>query len=88
MGKSTGVDKVMEHLKANLEQAAKFSVRAENRIAAQEALNAMNKGSLRTRTQVDDFLKMAIERAKQNRERCLNCHREVFCARGKNDECN
>ncbi len=57
----------MIHLRANLEQAARFSVRQENKHAAETAIRMMDAGTLRTRGQVDDYIKRALAKAKKDR---------------------
>lgn len=69
----------MNHLKINLEQAAKFSVRAENKLAAESALRMIESGSLRTRGEVKSYIERAIEKARQDRSACIDCHRSMFC---------
>lgn len=58
----------VQHLKANLDQAARFSIRIENRQAAETALLMINAGALRTRAQVHDYINKALEKARLDRE--------------------
>ena len=54
----------MIHMRANLEQAARFSTRLENKRAAVAALRLIAVGALTTRAQVDEYIKKALEAAK------------------------
>ena len=58
----------MIHLKANLEQAARFSIRIENKRAAESALKLMDAGKLKTRGDVKLFIERALDKAKEQRE--------------------
>jgi hypothetical protein len=55
------------HLRANLEQAARFSIRVENKRAAETALRMIDTGTLKTRTQVKTYIEQALKRAKDDR---------------------
>jgi hypothetical protein len=59
----------MIHLKANLEQAAKFSIRAENKAAAEGALRLIASGNITTRTQANNYIKQALEKARKDRKK-------------------
>lgn len=58
----------MEHLKRNLEQAARFSIRIDNKIAADTALRLIDAGTLRTRGQVQTYITQALDKARLDRE--------------------
>jgi hypothetical protein len=59
----------MIHLRANLEQAARFSIRAENKQAAETAIRLIDAGALRTRAQVDSYIHKALDKARKDRNK-------------------
>ena len=58
----------MQHLKENLRQAALYSVRQENKRVAERALELIEGGKLKTRTQYETWLEQAMREAKTKEE--------------------
>ena len=57
----------MIHRKANLQQAARFSMRIGHREIATEAIRRIDRGIDRTRRESEDYVNRALARIKEQR---------------------